>query len=90
MKPKIGEKLEGYDPTIPAENQTVMFGNVKLTATNQRTSTVLWEFIPPESKVVPIRPNSPDIPHRAILGISVLTRGGIIRSIRRFPIKDYS
>ena len=90
MKPKIGEKLEGYDSTIPAESQKVMVGNIELTAVEQRANIVLWEYISPKNNVVPIRPNSPDIPHKTILSISILTRRGVIQSIRRFEVKDYS
>ena len=89
MTPKRGEQLEGYDPAIPPEDQTVTFGDVQLTVTNQRDGAVLWEYIPPKSNVIPIRPNSPDIPHETVFGIMVVTKGGVIRSIWSSPIKEY-
>ena len=89
MLQKPGEKLEGYDPEIPANKQTIMFCGVELTATNQVGDDVLWEHASEETNVVPIRPNSPEIPSKIVVGIIIVTREGVIRSVWRLPRREY-
>ncbi len=89
MKPKIGQKLEGFDSTISPEGQVVKVGNLRLTPTNTRGNKVLWEYVPSETNVIPLREDDPSIPYQLILGISIITRGEVVKSIWIIPTKVY-